>query len=678
MPFVPQLPLAVLAALTLLAQLGSIEPAEEAHAEAVRLLGRDEASAAEAAARRALAESVLFVPEREFEVAPEKGLVFDEMIEAARTAYRERRARYFQALGSALAAQQRWAEARKALRRSAGLRPVAETYMAMASHPDITIEQRVDSLVKAYFAPGADQQGIEKALVASGAFASAQVLQALFDRERFSRDLATEFPDLEVVVAPFPDVRVVTSTGTLVTADLLDEGAVVVLYLPVAGCNRCSEELDGIRRGLADRDGDGETEFVVAALVDELDLENARRIVRLLAMPIEVGRADRLPAGIKPAADGEIVIVARRGLMQVRIPLDEAASSREIAEQVAAASRLLGEQEPSTEPSASPGLGQGAGGRNALVTLIDRAVALEAGPVPIPNVYERIDRDVRRLLRDTTSEDAMEVLGELARLRGAGAAKARALLAVDRTLPETLLAAVKEIAPDVVRQARPNEGAFYLSLSGPSARRRILLQRTFLEGGSLRHFDLIVGLNAGGASPVWVGPEPDRPSGTQLVSTGAVFFFAKDTCRGLRLVAEQDLTYEGCPAHMEEGEVVEAVDVLVDSAPPDEAPRFYRRGQINPSDSFEPAQRETALEQGIRLFREGSYQDALSKFEQASQEIDPVAPYDETDLRYNIARCYQELGQGPRALQIMETVGDAAYQDLVDERIDELAVATRR
>ena len=79
----PQLPLAVLAALTLLAQVGSIEPAEEAHAEAVRLLGRDEASAAEAAARRALAELVLFVPEREFEVAPEKGLVFDEMIEAA-------------------------------------------------------------------------------------------------------------------------------------------------------------------------------------------------------------------------------------------------------------------------------------------------------------------------------------------------------------------------------------------------------------------------------------------------------------------------------------------------------------------------------------------------------------------------------------------------------------------
>jgi thioredoxin-like negative regulator of GroEL len=129
---------------------------------------------------------------------------------------------------------------------------------------------------------------------------------------------------------------------------------------------------------------------------------------------------------------------------------------------------------------------------------------------------------------------------------------------------------------------------------------------------------------------------------------------------------------------LKEEAVVEAVDVLVDPAPPAEAPRFYRRGQVGLSEPAEPAAPETALEQGIRLFREGSYQEARSKFEQASQEIDPVAPYDETDLRYNIARCYQELGQGPRALQIMETVGDAAYQDLVDERIDELAVATRR
>ena len=57
--------MAILAALTLLAQAQGIQPAEDAYAEAVRLLAQDRASEAEAAARRALAESSLFLPERE-------------------------------------------------------------------------------------------------------------------------------------------------------------------------------------------------------------------------------------------------------------------------------------------------------------------------------------------------------------------------------------------------------------------------------------------------------------------------------------------------------------------------------------------------------------------------------------------------------------------------------------
>ena len=677
----PQLSLAVLAALTLLAQARGIQPAEEAHAEAVRLLAQDQASAAEAAARRALAESALFVPEREIEVAPEKGLVFDEMIEAARTAYRERRARYFRALGLALTAQERWPEGRKALKRSAGLQPTAEIFVAMASHPDIPIEERVDLLVRAYLAPGADQPGVERALVETGAFASGEALQAVFDRERFSRELAAEFPNVDVVVATLPDIRVATSTGTFVAADLLAEGAVVVLYLPVAGCNRCSEELDGIRRGLGERNRPAEVEFVVGAFVDEQDLEDARRIVRLLGMPIEVGRVDRIPAGIRPASGSEIVMVARRGVMQIRIPLDEGSSSRVIAEQVAAVAGLLMEQQPASVARVSLGPAQSDLNRNALAGLIDRAVALEAGPVPIPDVYEEIDREVRHLLQEATREDATAVLEELARLRGAGEAKARALLVLDKTLPETLLAAVKEISPEVLRQARPDEGVFYVGLSGlsglsdVSANRRVLLQRTFLEADTLRHFDLVLDLDAAGASPVWAGPEPDEPTGTRLVSTAAIFFIAKDGCRGLRLVGEQGPIYEGCPAHLRDGEVVEEVDVLMEETPTADAPRFYRR---RPIDSSQPAPAETALEQGIRLFRDGSYRDAISMFEQAMREIDPVAPYDETDVRYNIARCHQELGEGPRALQIMETIGDAAYQDLVEERIEELAVATRR
>jgi len=671
LPLLPQLSLALLAALGPVSQAGSIEPAENAHAEAVRLLGAGEAVPAEAAARRALGESELFLPEREIQVAPEKGLVFDEMIDAARTSYRERRARYFQALGLALTAQERWPEARKALQRSAGLLPAAETYLALSRHADISIGERVGYLLQAYFAPGADQPAMEEALLESGAFASPQALQAVFDQERFSRELASEYPELEVVVAPFPDVRVATSTGTFVTEELLADGAVVVLYLPVAGCGRCSEEMDGIRRGLEDRDR--ETELAVGAFVEEQDLESARRIVRLLGLPVEVGRADRLPAAIEPAAGGEIVIVARRGLMQVRIPLDELSSSREIAERVAAVARLLREQETSTGTVSSPGPSRE--GRSALAALADRAFALEAGPVPLPDVYQQIDREVRSVLRDGTRQQGWEVLGELSRLRGAGAAKARALVVLDSSLPDSLLASVQEMAPEVIRQARPEEGVFYVGLSQPSAARRMLLQRTFVEEGSLRHFDFIVNLDTEEASVLWVGPEPDRPTGVQIVPVGAAFFFTEDSCRGLRLVGEAGPLHEVCPAHLDGAQIVESVDALVDPAPTAQAPRFYHRIPMNPT---QPALAETALEQGLRQFRDGNYRDAISRFEQASEEIDPVAPYDETDLRYNIARCYQELGQGPRGLQIMESIGDAAYQDLVEEKIDELAVATRR
>ena len=669
----------LLVALTLSTQAGGIRPAEEAHSEAVRLLNSDDAPAAEEAVRRALSESSHFLPEREIEVTPEKGVLFDDMIAEARAAYRERRGRYFQTLGQALSAQARWAEARKALWRSVRLRPTAEVFMAMASDPGLTISQRVETWVKAYFAPGANRPAVEESLLESGAFASPETLQAVFDRERFSRELATEFPELKVVVAPFPEIRAATSSGTLVTSDLLEAGVALVVYLPVAGCNRCSEELDGVGRALAagaDAARRDKPEFAVAAFVEERDLVTARRIVRLLGMTIEVGRVDRMPEGIEPAAQGEILMVARRGILQVRIPLGGGLSSNQIRDRVAAVLGLLKPREPSPTSSSPVRMERSEGGGKALVTRVDRAVALEAGPVPIPDVYDQIDREVRSLLQESgASAAALEVLGELARLRGAGAAKARAFLALDKALPQTLLAAVKGIAPEVERQAGTDEGFYYLTVSEPSPSKRILLQRSFLDGSSLSHFDLIVDLQQGQSSVFWVGQPPEEPAGTQAVATAAVFFHESESCRGLRLIGEAGVIYEGCPAHLEEGEVVEAVEALVDPVPPADAPRFYRRGRIDSSLSWEP---ESALERAIRLFREGGYQQALSAFEEASRQIDPVAPYDTTDLRYNIARCYQELGQGPKALELMETIGDAAYQTVVDERIGELEVATRR
>jgi tetratricopeptide (TPR) repeat protein len=668
-----------LALLITLVQAGGIGPAEREHSEALRLLGESDGRGAEAAARRALSKSSHFIPEREIEVAPEKGVLFEDMIEEARTAYRERRGRYFKALGTALAAQERWAEARKALRRSANLIPSAETLMAMASHPDLSMAQRVELLVDAYFAPGADPPAIEEALLESGAFADRDVLQAVFDEERFTRELATEFPEIEAVVAPLPEIRVAATSGTFVSSEFLSAGMTVVLYFPVVGCNRCSEELDAIGRALVEWGREG-NEFVVAAFVGERELTSTRRIVRLLGMGIEVGRVDRLPAGIEPSEEGEIRIVARGGLMQMRISLGETPSGNEIRRQMEAALRLLGA--PKDESTATRRESTGARpvqtgqDRKAFSALVDRAAALEVGPVPIPDLYRQIDLSLRNVLREATSEaQAVDALEKLARLRGAASAKARALLALDRGLPGKLLTAVKQIAPDVDVQARTDQGVYYLDVTELGGYKAILLQRSFFGDLMLRNFDFILRLDEGKPSVVWVGPEPEEPTGTRAIPAGAVFFFEGEGCRGLRLIGEEGPLYKGCPARLEGEEIIEVKEVLLDPVPSPVAPLFYRRGKIEDSRLVAP---ESSLERGIRLFREGSYRQALSAFQDASKNIDSVAPYDETDLRYNVARCYEALGQRPKALELMETVGDAAYQSVVDERIGELEVATRR
>ena len=656
-------------------QSGGIGPAERAHSQAVRLLGEKDAAGAEAAAREALSKSSYFEPEKEIQETPAKGVLFEDMIEKARTAYRERRARYFEVLGNALVAQERWAEGRKALRRFVNLVPSAGVLLGMASHPDLDVAQQVDLLLEAYFAPDADQAGVERSLLETGAFADKDVLHAVFDRERFALDLAAELPEIEVLVEPLPDIRVAATRSTFVSSEYLDEGMTVVLYFPVDACPRCSEELDAIGGALLEWSKQGH-EFAVGAFVEEQDLASVRRIVRLLSMQIEVGRVDRLPRGIEPADDGEIWIVSRRGLIQIRIPLAGPLPGNQIREQVTAVLGLLGPPEEK-ETGATPRRTKRV--EKTFSALVDEAVALEAGPVPIPDRYKQIDLALRKILRDATNEEQVwNALEELARLRGAGSAKSRAFLALDRELPKRLLAAVKEVAPEIDVQATPQQGVFYLGAAELDGEKVILLQRTFFGRLLPQNFNFILKFDGGKPSVAWLGQEPDEPKGAQVISAGAVYFFEGEDCQGLGLVeigGEGGSLYRGCPARLEGEDIVEVREVLLDTVPSGQAPLFYRRGKIEGSELVGP---ETALERGKRLFEEGSYSKALSAFQEAAKKIDPVAPYDRIDLRFNIARCYEALGQRPRALELMETIGDAAYQSAVDDKIGELEVATRR
>jgi tetratricopeptide (TPR) repeat protein len=661
-------------------QTGGVQTAEKAYSRAVELLAENDSAGAEAAARRALDVSSRFIPEQEIEVTPEKGLLFEEAIAQARAAYRERRSRYFRALGDALVRQERWAEAQKALHRAVALAPSADTLLLMGSQPGLALREKIRLMVDAYFAPGADKPRLEESLMETGAFLNEKVLQAVLDRKRFTLEVEPDFPDMEVLVAPLPEIRAVTSTGTLVSSDVFAEGMDLVLYFPVTGCNRCSEELDVARRAAAERSGSGR-ESVVASFVEESDLVTTRRIVRLLGMGIEVGRRDRLPAGVDPDPDGEIRIVTRRGFLQIRIPLGGRPTPGEIRRKVLAAQSLVPTAPDEEEEDESTAASRAAGkAPRAFSDLVEQAVALESGPVPIPDLYRQIDRALRRVLTGRSGDAELPgALEKLSRLRGAGSAKARALMALDRTLPDTLLAEVKQLESDIERQAPPQQGVFFVDMAEDGT--HILLQRTFLESTFFRNFDFLLKLEDGRLSVAWLRPEPNAPTGVEATTSDAAFFFETgeedEACRGLRLVGLQDekLRYEGCPSHLEDGRIVEEKPALIDAVPGEVAPVFYRRGQVEEGKLVAP---ETSLERGLRLFRDGSYPEARSAFQSASDEIDPVAPYDAIDLRYNVARCYEAQGQLRKALELLRSIGDASYQTVVDERAAELEVASRR
>jgi tetratricopeptide (TPR) repeat protein len=132
---------------------------------------------------------------------------------------------------------------------------------------------------------------------------------------------------------------------------------------------------------------------------------------------------------------------------------------------------------------------------------------------------------------------------------------------------------------------------------------------------------------------------------------------------------------EGCPATVSNGEVVEVKKALVDSSEDEDLPHFYRRGTFESGKLLAP---ESSLEKGLRLFERGQFPAAASAFEEAASEVDPLSSYDEVDLRYNRARCLQELGKVREALALFESIGDVVYLSLVDEQIESLESGGRR
>ena len=79
----------------------------------------------------------------------------------------------------------------------------------------------------------------------------------------------------------------------------------------------------------------------------------------------------------------------------------------------------------------------------------------------------------------------------------------------------------------------------------------------------------------------------------------------------------------------------------------------------------------------MRITRHTELEVYKKAFEAAMSTIDPDAPYDATDLVYNRARALEEIGQRQEALALYRSIGDAAYQPLVDEGAGRIEGAPR-
>jgi len=662
------------AATTLVAIVLQSAP-EAAYEQAVAALEAGDPAAAEASAREALQLSLAFSPEEEIEARPDKGILFEDMILEARGSYLTKRVRYFRALGDALAAQERFRASRNAYRRVTALVPDVEILIAMADDPDLSIAERVDFLLDAYLTPGADRSALEKTLLDTGVFRSRDALKSSLDEKRF-RALSEEYDALEWLPGSFPQIQAVTDAGTINTAQLFREGHLLIVYVPVDSCAHCSEQLDGLTVPVLEKRQRDEP-VTLTGFVPELELPATRRIVRLLGMPVGVGRLEGLPPGIVFAEEGEIRVVARGGITQIRLPMSPNLRSGEIRREIEAVFRYLSEPGLPTEEKPEEAsvpivtLESDVNEQRMLLTWIESVRKLEAGPAPLRDFYAKLRQQTQKIVRASGDRDlSFEILTALGGLRGANAAKTRALAEIGVDIGDRLLAEVQALDPDVRRTAPAGSGVFFVDVSmSAEGRRRVVMQRSFQTATGLEHYNFVLDDTGTDVAVRFIAHEEDHPDGVGAVDAGSVFHYVSgNDCGGLRLVRDGEAIYENCLAVVLDGEVVEQRMALVE--PLADGPSYYARSVVTGGEA-------SALEDGLERFAAGDFEGAAAAFALAADALDEDAPYDASDLIYNRARALEEMGQRQEALTLYRSLGDVTYQWLVDEGAGRIEGAPR-
>jgi len=625
---------------------------------------------AEISVREAISRSLYFSPKSELGKSRGKGLLFTEAILEARNDYRSRRARYFLGLGEVLALQKKWLGSRKAYSRATAIVPNPDALIEMADDPDLSTLQRRNLLLKAYLTLGADREQIEKMLLKTGIFRSRDSLKSSLDQKRFP-ELLGEFSDLEWLDETFPVFQTVTDLGILNTASLYEEGGVLVVYIPTEDCMSCSKQLDGLSRPVREAQGN-EKPLEVVAFVPEVGLPGLRRIVRLLGMPIGVGRVEGLPLDVNLIDEGEIRVVARGGMTQIRFQMTPETQSRDIRKRVEAIFSFL--ETPGFPTDEKPELSNAPivtfqHNHNQYKTALEwvrKIEKLEAGRASVNDLYDRLQRLTLRVIRNLLNrEQVFDLVDSLGALRGANASKMQALGLLDHDIGDRLLAEAKKLVPDIQRSASRNEGFFFVDVVREDEQPiQLLLQRSFQTAFGLEHFSFVLENTGEDILIAWVGRESGEPRGVATASGDSIFWYStEDDCNGLRIVRQLESIYDSCNALLIEGEVVEVYPAVVDFLP--DPPMYYRRAVISKRE-------ESALEQGFDLYKKGDFRAAAIAFSSALHDVDEVAPYDATDVLYNKARMLELQGEGHDALELYRSLGDIEYQHLVDQGVARL------
>jgi tetratricopeptide (TPR) repeat protein len=219
------------------------DAAERLADEAVALVARDPAAAAERA-RKAVAATEEFEPTA-FVAMGRKGEVVEDEFQAARDGYQHHRARLYEALGRALAAQGQPLPASRYLRRAFLLDPSPERGVALANELSALGRGReaLDVVQRAIGGLVGLKPEAAVAITRAADVAGLPSAQAEIDRGRLKAQLGDKVALREGPLELPPGAHLSNAPAVRV-----EEAPLTLVYAAEASCRACSADLDEIAR----------------------------------------------------------------------------------------------------------------------------------------------------------------------------------------------------------------------------------------------------------------------------------------------------------------------------------------------------------------------------------------------------------------------------------------------